>query len=155
SVFNSGTITSSNPTSIQFDSGVNTLTLGPGWAISGNVVGVGSDTLQLGGSGTGSFDVSKIGASAQLQGFATMQKIGGSTFALTGTPGVTVDWTVTGGLLNFASASVFSPGQSITLNGGGLQWATGATTDISGQLNPLGSGGGTFDTNGNNVSFAT
>ena len=32
---------------------------------------------------------------------------------------------------------------------------TGTTTDISGQLAALGAGGGTFDTNGNNVSFGT
>ena len=43
----------------------------------------------------------------------------------------------------------------ITLNGGGLQWATGNTADISAQLDSLGSGGATFDTNGNNVTFAT
>ena len=62
--------------------------------------------------------------------------------------------TVTGGLVNFATASNFGSGQ-ITLNGGGLQWATGTTTDISARLAPLGAGGGTFDTNGNNVTLAT
>ena len=42
----------------------------------------------------------------------------------------------------------------VTLNGGGLQWAAGTTTDISSRL-VLGAGGGTFDTGGNNVTFAT
>ena len=42
----------------------------------------------------------------------------------------------------------------ITLNGGGLQWAAGTTTDISSRL-ALGAAGATFDTNGNNVTFAT
>ena len=61
---------------------------------------------------------------------------------------------VTGGLVNFATAGNFGSGQ-ITLNGGGLQWATGTTADISARLAPLGAGGGTLDTNGNNVSLAT
>ena len=56
--------------------------------------------------------------------------------------------------MNFAAANI-SAAALITLNGGGLQWATGNTTDISGQLASIGAGGATFDTNGNNVSFAT
>jgi autotransporter-associated beta strand protein len=59
-----------------------------------------------------------------------------------------------GGLINFAAANNFGSG-AITLNGGGLQWATGNTLDISSRLAALGAGGGTFDTNGNNVTFAT
>lgn len=62
--------------------------------------------------------------------------------------------TVTGGLINFAAASNFGAGK-ITLNGGGLQWKLGNTADISADLNPIGTGGGTFDTNGNDVSLAT
>ena len=60
--------------------------------------------------------------------------------------------TVTGGLVNFAAANNLGSGH-VTLNGGGLQWATGNTADISGQLASLGSGGATFDTNGNNVTL--
>lgn len=44
---------------------------------------------------------------------------------------------------------------TVTLNGGGLQWATGNTTDISAQLASIGTAGATFDTNGNNVGFAS
>ena len=61
---------------------------------------------------------------------------------------------MTGGLINFNSASNFGSGL-ITLNGGGLQWAAGSTADISSKLAPLGAGGGIFDTNGNTVTFAT
>jgi len=43
----------------------------------------------------------------------------------------------------------------VTLNGGGVQWATGTTADISPMLAPLGAAGGTFDTNGNNVTLAS
>src|SRR5262249_36059050 len=59
-----------------------------------------------------------------------------------------------GGLINFNSASNFGAGL-ITLNGGGLQWATGTTTDISSKLTAFGAGGATFDTNGNNVTLAS
>ena len=43
----------------------------------------------------------------------------------------------------------------VTLNGGGLQWATGNTLDISSKLAPLGAAGGILDTNGNNVTLAS
>ena len=43
-------------------SGNNTFTLGPGYSIIGHVLGAGSDTFQLGGSGSGAFDLSTIGA---------------------------------------------------------------------------------------------
>ena len=59
-----------------------------------------------------------------------------------------------GGVVNFNSGGNFGAGP-ITLNGGGLQWATGTTTDISGQLAAVGSGGASFDTNGNAVTFGT
>ena len=52
----------------------------------------------------------------------------------------------------------FSPGPAQAAGritqGGGLQWATGNTADISGRLTALGAGGGIFDTNGNNVALA-
>src|SRR5262249_38262110 len=59
-----------------------------------------------------------------------------------------------GGLINFNAAGNFGSGL-ITLNGGGLQWAGGTSTDISSQLAPFGSKGATFDTNGNNVTLAS
>ncbi len=71
---------------------------------------------------------------------------------------------VTGGLINFNSATNFGSG-NITLFNGGIQWATGTTTDISGQINGRfgglqgnispNTGNDTFDTNGNNVTFAS
>ena len=71
SIFDSGTITGTGGTAIQFGGGVNTLTLGPGFAINGVVIGSGSDAFQLGGSsGSGTFDVSTIGP--QYQGFALL-----------------------------------------------------------------------------------
>ena len=55
-VFDSGTITGTGGTAIQFSVPGNTLTLGPGFAITGLVQGGAGDTFQLGGVGTSSFD---------------------------------------------------------------------------------------------------
>src|SRR5436190_14509420 len=52
--------------------------------------------------------------------------------------------TVIGGLINFNSASNFGSG-TITLNGGGLQWASGTSTDISSRLAAFGAGGASSD----------
>lgn len=84
----------------------------------------------------------------------SLVKSGGGTLVLSATNTYTGGTTVTGGLINFNAAGNFGSG-NITLDGGGLQWATGNITDISGRLTAIGAGGATFDTNGNNVSFAT
>ena len=89
SVFNSGTITGTGGTAINFattpGSGPFTLTLGPGSIINGNVLGTGGDLFQLGGTtGSDTFNVSNIGAAQQYRGFTTFNKIGGSTWTLTG-----------------------------------------------------------------------
>jgi outer membrane autotransporter protein len=80
--------------------------------------------------------------------------VSGGTQALSGVNTYTGGTTVSGGLINFSALGNFGTGV-ITLDGGGLQWAPSNTTDISSRLAPLGAGGGTFDTNGNNVTFGT
>jgi autotransporter-associated beta strand protein len=110
------------------------------------------------GTGTTTFNISSgtqsFGSADALAGSGSLGKSGAGTLALTGNnanyTGVT---TVTGGLINFNAINSFGSGQ-INLNGGGLQWAIGTATDISSKLATLGAGGGTLDTNGNNVSFA-
>ncbi|HTH95282.1 MAG TPA: autotransporter domain-containing protein [Rhodocyclaceae bacterium] len=152
SVTNSGTINNG----ITFTGGVNSLTLQAGSTINGNVVAFSAaDTLALGGSTNASFDVSQIGPAAQYRNFGLFEKSGSSTWTLTGTTAATTNWTVSGGLLNFSAANNFGASGTITLNGGGLQWASGNTTDISSRLTAIGADGATFDTNGNNVALAT
>jgi outer membrane autotransporter protein len=119
SIFDSGTISSTivNGTAIQFGGGVNTLTLGPGFSITGKVVGAGTDIFQLGGAGSGFFNLSAIGASNQYQGFTTFN-------VLSGTFGQTNPWTVQGGklLLNgdLSGASSITVNSGGTLGGGGI-----------------------------------
>ena len=121
-MFNSGTITGTGGTAINFaltpGSGPFTLTLGPGSIINGTALGTGGDTFQLGGTtGSDTFNVSNIGAAQQYRGFTTFNKVGGSTWLVTGTG--TQTWNVSGGVfggtatigaLNVQSGGTFMPG---------------------------------------------
>lgn len=84
-----------------------------------------------------------------------MIKVGTGILSLSGSNDDVFNGTlrIEGGLVNFADASSLSGG-AVILDGGGLQWATGNTDDISGRLDPLEDGGGVFDTNGNDVTLA-
>jgi uncharacterized protein with beta-barrel porin domain len=150
SVFNSGTITGTGGTAINFaltpGSGPFTLTLGPGSVINGTALGTGGDRFQLGGTtGSDTFNVSNIGAAQQYRGFTTFNKISGSTWLLTGTGAQT--WNASGGVLggtatvgglNVLSGGTFMPGNgtagtsmSVT---GNLAFQSGAQYLV--QLNP-------------------
>ena len=63
------------------------------------MLGTGSDTFQLGGTGAATFDVSQIGAAAQYQGFGTFNKIDSSVWTLTGTSTFAGPVNVNGGTL--------------------------------------------------------
>ena len=85
-VINSGTIsTTSGTDAVQFHGTGNTLKLTPTSVINGIARGAGSDTFQLGGSGTGALDVSLINSTSQYRGFTTYQKVDDSLWVLTGT----------------------------------------------------------------------
>jgi uncharacterized protein with beta-barrel porin domain len=122
SVFNAGTIIGA--TAIKFFGTGNTLTLAPGSAITGFVLGTGADTFQLGGSGTATFDVSQLGPAGQYEGFGTFNKIDNSTWTLTGTSTFAGPVNVNGGTLavngNIASASSLTVNAGGTLNGSGI-----------------------------------
>lgn len=110
------------------------------------------------GSAGGTFDTNgnNVTFASSVSGPGSFTKAGAGTLTLAAANTYGGNTTVTGGLIAFSSLANFSSG-TIVLNGGGLQWATGNTIDISSssQLGALGSAGGTFDTNGNNVTFAT
>ena len=89
-----------------------------------------------------------------ISGSGSLTKAGEGTLTLTRTNTYTGGTTISQGLINFNSVDNFGSGQ-ITLNGGGLQWATGFSVDISARLNPLGSSGGIFDTNGNSITLSS
>jgi uncharacterized protein with beta-barrel porin domain len=119
SLFDSGTIIGTGGNAITFGTGPNTLTLGPGFNIQGNVVGSGTDILQLGGTGSGNFNLSTIGPGLQYLGFTTFNVVGG-TWNTTGTFGQSQAWNVLGGTL--AGTGTF---QSINVaNGGTLEPGT-------------------------------
>ncbi|MFZ3350038.1 MAG: autotransporter domain-containing protein [Xanthobacteraceae bacterium] len=111
SIFDSGTIIGSGGTAIQFASGTNTLTLGPGFNIQGNVLGAGADTFQLGGSGTGAFNLSNIGT--QYTGFTTFNVISANWVA-TGTGNQ--NWNISSGATLQLGDGVVADGGAITGN---------------------------------------
>jgi autotransporter-associated beta strand protein len=117
SVFNSGTITGTGGTAINFaftaGAGPFSLTIASTSVINGNVLGTGADIFQLGGSSSGAFNVSNIGAAQQYRGFATFNKIGTSTWTLTGSGAQ--NWTISQGTLIGDTNSL--AGSSITNNG--------------------------------------
>ena len=137
SVFNAGTI-SGGAAAIQFAGSGNTLTLAPGSVISGNVLGTGSDTFQLGGTGAATFDVSSLGPAAQYLGFGTFNKIDSSAWTLTGTSPYAGPVNVNGGTLavngNIASASGVTVNAGGTLGGNGTVGNT--TINAGGTLAP-------------------
>ena len=136
SIFNAGTITTNNGPAIVFSSGGNTLTLGPGSVINGNVVASGTDTFQLGGTGAGTFDAGTLGV--QYTGFSTFKKVDASTWTLTGTQTVTTPWTVSSGTLivngSIANSSLTTVDNGGTLGGTGTVGAT--QVNAGGMLSP-------------------
>ena len=83
---------------ITFTGGTNTLELQAGSSITGNVIAFSAaDTLRLGGTNNASFDVSLIGT--QYQNFGIFQKIGSSTWTLTGTNSSVLPWAINEGAL--------------------------------------------------------
>jgi autotransporter-associated beta strand protein len=124
------------------------------WA-AGTTTDISSKLLLLGASG-GTFDTNgnNVTFASALSGTGGITKAGNGVLTLAAANTYSGGTTVTGGLINFAAANNFGSGL-VALNGGGLQWASGNTTDISSKLAPLGAGGGTFDTNGNNITLAS
>jgi autotransporter-associated beta strand protein len=119
----------------------------------GSLAGAGSVMLGTATLFTGSDNTSTT-FSGTISGSGGLFKIGPGTLTLSGTSTYSGPTMIAGGLINFNAASNFGTGP-ILLNGGGLQWAAGTSTDISSRLAAFGVGGATFDTNGNNVTLAS
>ena len=119
----------------------------------GSLAGAGAVTLGAATLTTGNDNTSTTFSGA-ISGTGGLTKVGGGILTLASANTYAGGTTVSGGLINFNALNNFGSGP-ITLAGGGLQWAAGTTTDISSRLAPLGAAGGTFDTNGNSVTFAS
>src|SRR5262249_18292446 len=126
SIFDAGTIIGSNGTAIEFAGSGNTLTLGAGYLISGIVdPQSGSKTLQLGGTGSGTFGARSIGATAQYQGFTIFNVVGG-TWTISGSGS---GWNVRGGTMELTSGTLLS---STLVSGGGILMVdSGATASAT------------------------
>ncbi|WP_176540206.1 autotransporter domain-containing protein [Bradyrhizobium septentrionale] len=147
-IINSGSISgASGANAITFTGGSNFLGLQGAWSLTGNIALDGASSLSF--TQTTSATLSNV-----ITGTGTVIKTGAGTLTLTAANTYSGGTTVSGGLINFNATSNFGSG-NITLNGGGLQWASGNTADISGRLNAIGSGGATFDYNGNGVTLGT
>ncbi|WP_348935427.1 autotransporter domain-containing protein [Aquabacter sp. CN5-332] len=150
----SGSLTFGSGASFVINAG-STLNIGgatPGASTAGPIAGLTSLT----NDGTINFNQSNgsYTFAANISGTGHVNQAGTGVTILSGTNTYSSGTTVTGGLINFSDVNNFGS-NNITLNGGGLQWATGNTTDISNKLNAIGAGGAVFDTNGNDVTFAT
>jgi autotransporter-associated beta strand protein len=152
-VFNAGTISGAGA-AINFISNYNTLTLAPTSAITGKVNAGGTDTLQLGGTGAGTFDVALVGADRQYAGFGVFNKVDASVWTLTGTPGQTIGWSVNGGTLRQGSAGSFGANAAFTIGAAGSLDLNGFTTAMA-SLSGAGSillGAGTLTAGSDNTS---
>lgn len=148
SVFNSGKIDAAGGfAAIEFCGcgTANVLTLGPGSNIIGQVFGAGTDTLQLGGTGKDTFNLSLIGAGQQYDGFTTFNKIDSSNWTVTGTGNQ--DWNVLGGTLSVNGTIT----GAVTVAAGGTLGGTGTVgnTLIDGGTLAPGNSIGTLNVAGN------
>jgi len=144
SVFNAGTISGGGGTAIFFANGGNTLTLAPGSVINGTAHGFGADTFQLGGT-TGADTLDAGLFATQYSGYSTFNKIGGSTWTLTGTNATAMPWTVSSGILDVNGTLANA---SMTVSAGGTLGGNGTVGNTM-----IASGGTLLPGNGTPGSF--
>lgn len=86
-------------------------------------------------------------------------KLGPGLLTLAGINSVAANYNLNGGWLRFSTLDATLPGSlgygsRLNFDGGGLQWATGNTADISVRNVTLAAGGARFDVGANDVTFA-
>ena len=89
-----------------------------------------------------------------ITGSGGVSKVGLGTWTITGSSTYTGSTTLTAGMINANSLAALGAGTAVNFGGGTLQYATGKTFDISTRTISLAAGGGTIDTNGNNIVLA-
>ncbi len=160
----SGAITGLTLTNRQFDiagtSNLNVPTINNSSSqtltINSNLLasGTGTRTFTLGGTGTGLSTFNGTITNGNLTTLG-LTKAGTSTWMLTNTLNTYTGTTaVTGGTLGFVSGALGSVG-TINASGGTLLWLAGNTEDISSRLAMTAVTSSTFNTNNNNVTFAS
>jgi autotransporter-associated beta strand protein len=141
----------SGPAALLGSVGPNSLELRPGFQIVGDFLS--STALKLGGSGSGDFDLSRLGP-AQFDGFTTLSKIGNSTWTLIGNTSYSGPTTVNEGTLrvngSLASSILTTVNAGGILGGNGI---VGSTVINGGTLSP-GNSIGTFTVQGSLVFTA-
>jgi fibronectin-binding autotransporter adhesin len=167
-----GTLGSGNYLGAISNSGTLTFSLSAGQIFAGAISNSGDLTFSSSAGLTLAGPISNSGAltlssnvdqilSSVISGAGSFTKSGNGTLTLSGLNTYTGGTTLTAGVVTFSSLDSFGTGH-ISLAGGGLKWAAGNTADISSRLNPIPLSiahgaiqATTFDTNGNNVSFAS
>lgn len=90
---------------------------------------------------------------AGIGGTITLTKQGSGTLTLTSSNFHSGGTTISGGVLSFADGAIPAIG-ALTMDGGTLRWEPGNVQDVSAVINMPNGKTATFDTNGNNVTFA-
>jgi autotransporter passenger strand-loop-strand repeat protein len=142
SVFDAGTIIGSGGTAVDLRTAANVFTLEPGYSVTGAVIGSGGNTLQLGGTDPGTFDLNSIGSGAQYRGFTTFNVVGGAWTV----SGAGRSWNVNSATLVLASGGLLL--STTVRSGGTLEVLSGAhvsATTVSNGGAFLVSSGGTAD----------
>jgi autotransporter-associated beta strand protein len=129
---------------ITFTGGSNQLTLGSGSAISGSIEAAGTLTLRQDTDAT---------LSNRLTGTGAVVKSGTGTLTLEGANTYTGGTTLSGGALAVgADSALGNSAGGLTFGGGTLQWTSAFDLSRSVTVNAA---GGTFDTNGNDVTVSS
>ncbi len=102
--------------------------------------------------------LSIAGNISEVSGTRSLTKTGSGTLVLSGTNAYSGGTSINAGVLEFSSLGSLGTGTTLALGAaatnGTLRYASGNTADVSGLTVTLNVGGGTIDTNANNVTFA-